>query len=458
MDNSVIKRNYLYFILLLLKEETSDDGKHLSAKDIADHFEAQYGVRPERKTIYTVMDDLLAMGFDIHLEKGKRNPGYYLGRRPIGDAELHLLVDGIESIDDLKADDKRDIEEKLCKELGYSFDTLDFHLYEKRNPSNDNIDAEEEDSFFPISDASTSPEKIEAIQEAIRKDRQITFYDCFPDYGRLDLIEEMSEEDEEAYFDSLVNYFSPYKILRNSLNELCLLYYLTINGHHYPGFGRIENHINIRVSNRPRPKVEDESIFPSDLSNYENGRDYQIGNQLREATLSEGGMDNPFYLEEILKDCCESYEKVTIEGSTSFVITYKLRKEKEIVDKIIAYLPNIYVLPPSKLFNRMAKIRIGLCKTIDERAALVEIEEEEKANQAETDENGRPLTFLESAIRSGLVDKIKEWIKERRRFRVSTLERHFSIIYPNALDIVDLLLEEGFIKAEIGGAYEVVDR
>ena len=164
MDSSVIKRNYLYFILLLLKEETSDDGKHLSAKDIAEHFEAQYGVRPERKTIYTVMDDLLAMGFDIHLEKGKRNPGYYLGKRPIGDAELHLLVDGIESIDDLKADDKRDIEEKLCKELGYCFDTLDFHLYEKRNPYNNDIDEEGEDVLSQILGDSPTREKVEVIQ------------------------------------------------------------------------------------------------------------------------------------------------------------------------------------------------------------------------------------------------------------------------------------------------------
>ena len=44
MDPSIVKRNYLYFILLLMKRETSKKGTHLSAEEIASDPELSRGV------------------------------------------------------------------------------------------------------------------------------------------------------------------------------------------------------------------------------------------------------------------------------------------------------------------------------------------------------------------------------------------------------------------------------
>ena len=89
------------------------------------------------------------MGFDVHLDKNRKSLGYYLGERPISEGYLYLLIDGIESLDNLKSDDKLDIQQKLCLELGYDFNKIDSHLYEKWNKFNDDIDEDLVDDAFP---------------------------------------------------------------------------------------------------------------------------------------------------------------------------------------------------------------------------------------------------------------------------------------------------------------------
>ena len=79
MNPSIVKRNYLYFILLLLKRETSKKGAHLSAEDIAARFRKDYGLEPNRKTIYTAISDLQAMGFDVHLKYVLEFPSWRSG-------------------------------------------------------------------------------------------------------------------------------------------------------------------------------------------------------------------------------------------------------------------------------------------------------------------------------------------------------------------------------------------
>ena len=77
-------------------------GQFPVTEDIAARFKEQYGLEPNRKTIYTAISDLQALGFDIHFDKTRARSGYYLGKRPLTEAELYLLIDGIESLDNLK--------------------------------------------------------------------------------------------------------------------------------------------------------------------------------------------------------------------------------------------------------------------------------------------------------------------------------------------------------------------
>ena len=359
MNPCIVKRNYLYFILLLLKEETAENGRHLNAEDIAARFKEQYGVEPNRKTIYTAISDLQALGFDIHLDKTRARSGYYLGKRPLTEAELYLLIDGIESLDNLKSDEKRDIEEKLCRELGYGFNAIDQHLYERWDERNETLDEDLKDDALPADyEGPSLEEKLDLIRRAIDSNKQLNVIDFLPINPSAFVLVDMDEADKKAYWDSLPCRLSPYKVCRNVHNEACLLYYLTVNGHTYPGFVRLDAFEGFSLSEQARPPLENENIFPSDVSKFENGIDYRVGNELRSALLSSFGdkKEGFFYLQSLLEEDCESYRKVDVDGKTAYRIAYRRSKEQDIADLIIDASPSILVLksdPASPLYEKL---------------------------------------------------------------------------------------------------------
>ena len=362
MNPTIVKRNYLYFILLLLKRETSKKGTHLSAEDIASRFKKDYGLEPNRKTIYTAMSDLKEMGFDVHLDKDRKSLGYYLGERPIRESELYLLIDGIESLDNLKSD-KRDIEEKLCEELGYDFNKIDSHLYEKWNEFNDDIDEDLVDDAFPSDYVEPSvAEKMGAIRQAINANKQLLILDYMPISPSAFTLVDMDEKDEKDYLEDILHRVSPYRVLRNIDNELCLLYWISVNGHAYPGFMKLTTFEECVVSEEDRLPLKDESIFPNDVSKFVNGKEYRLGNELCEALVCSSNCENIIF-RSILEDDCESYKEVEVEGRKAYSIVYRLRKEKEIMDLIIDMSPSILVLPGnpvSHLYEALEALRMKL--------------------------------------------------------------------------------------------------
>ena len=364
MDPSIVKRNYLYFILLSLKAETSKQGKHLSAEDIASRLKKDYGVEPNRKTIYTAISDLQAMGFDVHLDKNRASLGYYLGERPINEAELYLLIDGVESLDNLKSDDKRDIEEKLCEELGYDFNKIDSHLYEKWSERNENIDEDLKDDAFPDDYEEPSfAEKMKAIRQAIDSNKQLVAMDFTPISPTAFVLTEMKEKDRKDYNDDFPFHISPYKVCRNINNEVCLLYYLIVNGNTYPGFMPVNSFEEFLVSKEDRPSLEDESIFPSDVTKSVSGNEYRLGTELCEALIcsSDGKRaEETLWLQIILDDDCESYKQVEANGKPAYAITYRRYNEKRILGLIVDVSPRILVLPGepviSGLYMRLSEM------------------------------------------------------------------------------------------------------
>ena len=363
MNPSIVKRNYLYFILLLLKRETSKKGAHLSAEDIAARFRKDYGLEPNRKTIYTAISDLQAIGFDVHLDKNRKSLGYYLGERPISEGYLYLLIDGIESLDNLKSDDKLDIQQKLCLELGYDFNKIDSHLYEKWNKFNDDIDEDLVDDAFPSDYGEPSmAEKMGAIRQAINANKQLSILGYAPIPPSAFVLVDMEEKDQEDYLDGVLYRVCPYRVLRNVDNELCLLYWIRVNGHDYPGFMRLTSFERCCVSEEDRPPLKDESIFPGDVSKFVDGREYRLGNQLCEALICSSNCKNVIFRIFLEKDC-ESYKEVEVEGRKAYSITYRLRKEKEIMDLIIEMSPVILVLPGnpvSQLYEALDELRTKL--------------------------------------------------------------------------------------------------
>ena len=355
MHSSVIKRNYLYLTLLLLKAETSEDGTHLSAKDIADHFESQYGVHPERKTIYTIMGDLLAMGFDIRLEKGKGNNGYYLGKREISVEDLYLLIDGIESIDNMKADDKQEIYDKLCSILGYSSRVIDSYIYDKRNRENETID-ENEDRLGMFGSDLSMKDRLILIHKAIKENKQLEITEFALAFEAF-MFEE-NDGDVEPWDDTFVFEWriSPYHLFRNRNDEICLLFYFFYAGRVRAGFPDVLSLGRVEICDEGRSPLPDPSFFPADLPNYRNAQEYLEDHHCYSANIKI----NSAYIYasmdfDDMKGNCQSCQKKTLNGSEIYEISYLGSKENAIEELILEGTPHIVPLPGSRLFERLVE-------------------------------------------------------------------------------------------------------
>ena len=89
------QKKKLLAVMQILLQRT--DEKHtMSAIDICNALESIYGISAERKGIYTDIEVLKEMGFDIMQNKGS-TPGYYMGSREFELPELKLLVDAVQS-------------------------------------------------------------------------------------------------------------------------------------------------------------------------------------------------------------------------------------------------------------------------------------------------------------------------------------------------------------------------
>lgn len=82
-------------VLLNILEQQTDENHRLTVPQLAARLEAE-GVPCERKSIYTDIDALRAMGYDVELQRGPGG-GYYLASRRFQLPELKLLVDAVQS-------------------------------------------------------------------------------------------------------------------------------------------------------------------------------------------------------------------------------------------------------------------------------------------------------------------------------------------------------------------------
>lgn len=76
-------------------ESETDENHRLTVPQLAEKLTAQ-GIPCERKSIYTDIEALRQMGYDILLQRG-RGGGYWLAHRTFELAELKLLVDAVQS-------------------------------------------------------------------------------------------------------------------------------------------------------------------------------------------------------------------------------------------------------------------------------------------------------------------------------------------------------------------------
>ena len=80
--------------LLEVLREYSDSNHILSMGEIIKRIDGQYGLAPDRRTIYSALETLIELGYDISMYK-ENGKGYYLRDRQLEPSEAHLLSDAI---------------------------------------------------------------------------------------------------------------------------------------------------------------------------------------------------------------------------------------------------------------------------------------------------------------------------------------------------------------------------
>ena len=81
--------------LLHIFEQQTDEEHLLNVPQLVELL-ARQGILCERKSVYSDIDALNALGYDIRLRQG-RSGGYWMATRPFELAELKLLVDAVQS-------------------------------------------------------------------------------------------------------------------------------------------------------------------------------------------------------------------------------------------------------------------------------------------------------------------------------------------------------------------------
>lgn len=80
--------------LLEVLREYSDSNHILSMGEIIKRINGRYGLTPDRRTIYSALETLVELGYDISMYK-ENGKGYYLRDRQLEPSEAHLLSDAI---------------------------------------------------------------------------------------------------------------------------------------------------------------------------------------------------------------------------------------------------------------------------------------------------------------------------------------------------------------------------
>ncbi|HIT36154.1 MAG TPA: WYL domain-containing transcriptional regulator [Candidatus Faecousia intestinavium] len=161
-DNQKLK---IFYILDYLQKNSHQDHP-VRAAELLTMLEQQHNIICERKTIYSDIAALQVYGVDIVSIPGK-NGGYYIASRNFELPELKLLIDAVQSSRFLTEKKSRELIEKLCSQCS----VYDARLMRRDVLVSGRVKSMNETIYY----------NVDAIQDAIAENRQITFR--YFDYG-----------------------------------------------------------------------------------------------------------------------------------------------------------------------------------------------------------------------------------------------------------------------------------
>ncbi len=155
-DNQKLK---IFYILDYLKKNSHREHP-VRASDLITMLDHQHNIRCDRKTVYSDIAALQELGVDIVSLPGK-NGGYYIASRNFELPELKLLIDAVLSSRFLTEKKSRELIEKLCAQCSVH----DAKLMRRDMLVSGRVKSMNETIYY----------NVDAIQEAIAQNQQITF-------------------------------------------------------------------------------------------------------------------------------------------------------------------------------------------------------------------------------------------------------------------------------------------
>ena len=155
-DNQKLK---IFYILDYLQQNSHQEHP-VRAAELQDMLEQQHNIVCDRKTVYSDIQALQDYGVDIVSLPGK-NGGYYIASRNFELPELKLLIDAVQSSRFLTEKKSRELIEKLCSQCS----VYDARLMRRDVLVSGRVKSMNETIYY----------NVDAIQDAIAENRQITF-------------------------------------------------------------------------------------------------------------------------------------------------------------------------------------------------------------------------------------------------------------------------------------------
>lgn len=162
-DNQKLKILYIRDYL----QKNSHEGHPVRANELISMLD-KHNISADRKTIYSDVAALIDYGDDILSIPGK-NGGYYVASRTFETPELKLLIDAVQSSKYLTERKSRELIEKLCKQCNED----EAKLIKRNVVVSGRVKSMNETIYY----------NVDAIQEAISQNRQITFRYFDWDFG-----------------------------------------------------------------------------------------------------------------------------------------------------------------------------------------------------------------------------------------------------------------------------------
>ena len=163
-DNQKLK---IFYILDYMQRNSNPD-RLVRAGELIEMLDRQHGISCDRKTVYSDIQALQDYGVDIESVPG-RNGGYYIASRNFELPELKLLIDAVQSSRYLTEKKSRELIEKLCNQCNEQ----DAKLLTRTVLISGRVKSMNETIYY----------NVDAIQEAIGLNRQITFRYFDWDFG-----------------------------------------------------------------------------------------------------------------------------------------------------------------------------------------------------------------------------------------------------------------------------------